>query len=175
VQSVYTFGVAMRLRIVAVVLAVVAVASLFLRRELEKRAAADDASFDAVVRLQDAPAPKRPVATDSSPTVPTVVEPPVRMEPHIYTALGVQLPPIVSPDWSDEMEARIMSHVALFPGAALTNLQVQCQEEVCIVLMQSDRTIDMFEFEFDRFAETNGFQGAVLLTPENARAVVLRR
>jgi hypothetical protein len=82
----------------------------------------------------------------------------------------------VSPDWADEMEAKILDHVALHPDIALNSLQVQCTEEACVVLIQADHAIDPFRFEFDRFAEANGFKGAVIRTTVyDARIITLLR
>jgi hypothetical protein len=101
---------------------------------------------------------------------------PGRTRPNILAALGARLPPIVSPDWADEMEARILDHMALYPNVSVNSLQVQCQEEACIVLIQADHTIDPFQFEFDRFAEANGFKSAVISTTlYDARIITLRR
>jgi hypothetical protein len=99
-----------------------------------------------------------------------------RTAPHILTALGVQMPPVVRPEWADEMEAKILDYVAVHAGGiSLTNLQAQCTDEACILLMQASDTIDPFRFGFDQFAEMNGFNGATIQTTPNGRVVVFRR
>ncbi len=102
----------------------------------------------------------------------------VRTEPHLLSALGIRLEPVVSPEWSSEMEARILNHVSLYPGVSLTSLQAQCVEEQCMLLMQATSPIDVFQFEFDEFAQANGFQSAVIGTADGdtkIRIVTLRR
>jgi hypothetical protein len=71
-----------------------------------------------------------------------------------------------------EMEATILAHIALFPNVALTALRIKCEEKGCIVLMQGQK-IDIFQFEFDRFAETNGFASATLWGDASRRVVML--
>jgi hypothetical protein len=101
---------------------------------------------------------------------------PGRMRPNILDALGARLPPIVSPDWADEVEAKILDHIALYPNVLANSVQVQCQEDACTVLIQADHAIDPFQFEFDRFAEANGFKSAVIHTTDyNARIITLLR
>ncbi len=98
------------------------------------------------------------------------------MRPNILDTLGARLPPIVSPDWADEVEAKILDHIALYPNVLANTVQVQCQEDACTVLIQADHPIDPFQFEFDRFAEANGFKSAVIhATDYNARIITLLR
>jgi hypothetical protein len=101
---------------------------------------------------------------------------PGRMRPNILASLGARLPPIASPDWADEVEAKILEHIALYPDVLANTVQVQCQEDACTVLIQADHTIDPFQFEFDRFAEANGFKSAVIHTTDfNTRIITLLR
>lgn len=101
---------------------------------------------------------------------------PGRLRPNILDALGARLPPVVSPDWADEVEAKILDHIALYPDVLANSVQVQCLEEACTVLIQADHAIDPFRFEFDRFAEANGFKSAVIHTTDfNARIITLLR
>jgi hypothetical protein len=101
---------------------------------------------------------------------------PGRLRPNILDSLGTRLPPVVSPDWADEMEAKILEHIALYPDVLANSVQVQCLEDACTVLIQADHTIDPFQFEFDRFAEENGFKSAVIHTTDfNARIITLLR
>ena len=101
---------------------------------------------------------------------------PGRMRANILDSLGTRLPPVVSPDWADEVEAKILDHIALYPDVLANSVQVQCTEDACTVLIQADHTIDPFQFEFDRFAEANGFKSAVIHTTDfNARIITLLR
>jgi hypothetical protein len=134
---------------------------------------ASDAAQQAGIHLE---APAGALDSRAALGIPPAPQRAARLEPNILTALGVNAPPVVSPDGSDEMEAKILRYVSSYPNLALTSLQVQCQIELCVVLMQADKPIDVFQFEFDRFAEENGFESAVIQSPApNARYVTLRR
>ena len=73
-----------------------------------------------------------------------------------------------------ETEAAIRTHVAKYPELALTDLFVHCEARGCEILMQG-QDIRIFELEFDRFAEENGFRHAVLSGDAGFRAVWLQR
>ncbi len=73
-----------------------------------------------------------------------------------------------------ETEAGIRTHIAKYPELALTDLFVHCEARGCEILMQG-QDIRIFELEFDRFAEENGFRHAVLSGDAGLRAVWLQR
>jgi hypothetical protein len=85
----------------------------------------------------------------------------------------VTLPP-PPPPWAAEMDSRIRDHIASHPGLGVTDVFVQCREEGCgAMLVGSD--IRIFDFEFDVFAEHNGFQKAVVGGDRDRRLVSLER
>jgi hypothetical protein len=65
-----------------------------------------------------------------------------------------------SPPWAAEMEARIRDHIASHPSLALTRTLVKCRNDGCNVMLVGD--VRIFDLDFDRFAEQNGFRHAVL-------------
>jgi hypothetical protein len=74
----------------------------------------------------------------------------------------------------DETEAAIHSHIAKYPDLAVTDLFVHCEARGCEILMRGEK-LQVFELEFDRFAEENGFLHAVVLGDESFRTVWLQR
>ena len=61
---------------------------------------------------------------------------PPRSEANILAAITRQpLPDVVSPPWADEMEGVILNYIAQRPGLELTELQVQCAEEQCVIFL----------------------------------------
>ena len=74
----------------------------------------------------------------------------------------------------DEAEAAIRSHIAHHPELALTDLFVHCEARGCEILMQG-HDIRIFDLEFDRFAEQNGFRHAVVGGDAGFRTVWLQR
>jgi hypothetical protein len=78
------------------------------------------------------------------------------------------------PPWAAEMESRIRNHVASRPGLGVTNVLVDCREEGCNVILVG-QDIPVFDFDFDVFAEQNGFERAVLRGTSNHRLVWLKR
>lgn len=82
-------------------------------------------------------------------------------------------PPPLSP-WAAEMDRRIHDHVALHPGLGVTDVFVQCREEGCSAMLVG-RDIRIFDFDFDVFAEQNGFQKAVVGGDSRRRSVWLER
>ena len=74
----------------------------------------------------------------------------------------------------DETEAAIHRHIAKYPNQAITDLFVHCETRGCEILMQGQE-IWPFDFEFDRFAEGNGFRHAVLGGDAGLRTVWLQR
>jgi hypothetical protein len=82
--------------------------------------------------------------------------------------------PIEPPSWGAEMERRIRDHVASRPELGVTDVVVTCREQGCSALLVG-RDIRIFEFEFDVFAEQNGFQKAVVGGQANGRSVWLER
>jgi hypothetical protein len=101
---------------------------------------------------------------------------PLRTEPNIVTLItGRPLPDVESPPWSDEMESAILSHIGRHPGLKLTNLQVQCADDGCLILLIG-RDVPVYELDFDEFATENGF-GAALIRGDGIRdrTVFLRR
>jgi len=101
---------------------------------------------------------------------------PLRMEPNIVTLVtGRPLPDVESPPWSDEMESTILSHIGQHPGLKLTNLQVQCAEEGCLILLIG-RDIPVYELDLDVFATEHGFNAALIRGDGiEDRTVFLRR
>jgi hypothetical protein len=83
------------------------------------------------------------------------------------------LPP-EPPSWGAEMERRIRDHVASRPELGVTDVVVTCREQGCSALLVG-RDIRVFDFDFDAFAEQNGFQKAVVGGPPNGRSVWLER
>lgn len=79
-----------------------------------------------------------------------------------------------SPFWAGEMEARIRDHIASYPAPTLTRLLIQCREDGCNVMMVG-AAVPLFELEFDRFAEQNGFKHAIPGGDSNRRFVWLQR
>jgi hypothetical protein len=74
-----------------------------------------------------------------------------------------------SPPWAAEMEARIRDHIARHPGVAGT--LIKCRNDGCNVMLEG-AAIRVFDLEFDRFAEQNGFRHAVLGGHTNSRRFV---
>ena len=101
---------------------------------------------------------------------------PLRTEPNIVTLItGRPLPDVESPPWSDEMESAILSHIGRHPGLKLTNLQVQCAEDGCLILLIG-RDIPVYELDFDAFATEHGFSAALIRGDGiQDRTVFLRR
>lgn len=130
----------------------------------------------ASVRTAAAPAAGQELGSNESAGTSAASE--VHTEPHLLSALGLREEPVVSPAWSSEMEARILNHVSLYAGVALTNLEAQCVEAQCMVLMRAASAIDAFQYDFDEFARANGFESAVIGTADGdarIRIVTLRR
>jgi hypothetical protein len=85
----------------------------------------------------------------------------------------VTLPP-PPPPWAAEMGTRIRDHIASHPGLGVTDVFVQCRDEGCsAMLVGSD--IQIFDFDFDVFAEQNGFKKAVVGGERDRRSVWLER
>jgi hypothetical protein len=78
------------------------------------------------------------------------------------------------PPWAGEMQTRIREHLASHPALDLTEVLINCREEGCSVMMVG-RDIRIFDLEFDRFAEQNGFKHAVLGGGSSRRFVWLQR
>ena len=72
------------------------------------------------------------------------------------------------------MESRIRDHVASRPDLGVTDALVDCRQAGCTVMLVG-RDIRVFEFDFDVFAEQNGFARAVLRGERNRRLVWLER
>ena len=166
---------------IAAIVVVTATGLLMIRRTADADASLDEASGrdrqPTPSPTQVALSPADPVAEPSVPSPATLNEQ-SRLEPNILASLGVSAPAVASPVWADEMEARILGHVALYPGMTLTRLEAQCQADACLVLMQAATAIDAFRFEFDEFAKANGFQSAVIGSVDgrgNTRIIILRR
>lgn len=101
---------------------------------------------------------------------------PLRTEPNIVTLItGRPLPDVESPPWSDEMESAILAHIGRHPGLKLTNLQVQCAEDGCLILLIG-REIPVYELDLDVFATEHGFSAALIRGDGiQDRTVFLRR
>jgi len=73
------------------------------------------------------------------------------------------------------MESAILSHIGRHPGLKLTNLQVQCAEDGCLILLIG-RDIPVYELDFDVFATEHGFSAALIRGDGiQDRTVFLRR
>jgi hypothetical protein len=83
-------------------------------------------------------------------------------------------PPPPPPPWAAEMDSRIRAHVASRPELGVTDVLVECREEGCSVMLVG-RDIRIFDFQFDVFAEQNGFEHALLRGDGNRRLVWLQR
>jgi hypothetical protein len=79
-----------------------------------------------------------------------------------------------SPFWAAAMETRITDHIASHSAVALTRLLVKCREDGCNVMMVGT-AVPLFELEFNRFAEQNGFKHAIPGGDSNRRLVWLQR
>jgi len=99
---------------------------------------------------------------------------PARIEPNNMAPYNGRRREVVSVPQSAEMETRVLSHISQYPEIALTNLQVQCDVLGCTALLEATTSIDIFLFEFDRFAEENGFASAVISGSGGQRIVHLR-
>ena len=100
---------------------------------------------------------------------------PRRTEPNLVAFITKQRrPDIEVPPWADEMESAILSYIAQYPKLALTNLQVQCADAGCVILMGGD-DIPVYDMNFDVFASDHGFNGALIGgDSRGARTVFLR-
>jgi hypothetical protein len=85
----------------------------------------------------------------------------------------VTLPP-PPPAWAAGMDRRIRDHVASRPGLGVEDVFVECREEGCSAMLVG-HDIRIFDFDFDVFAEQNGFQRAVVGGQKNLRSVWLER
>ena len=98
--------------------------------------------------------------------------------PADYTSVGSSdgpiTPPPPPPPWAPEIESRIRDHIASRPGFGVTDVLVDCRQAGCNVMLVG-RDIRIFEFDFDVFAEQNGFARAVLSGESNRRLVWLER
>ena len=118
--------------------------------------------------------------SESQPTAATAkaeAQSPPRSEANILTAFTKQpLPDVVSPPWADEMEGAILNYIAQRPGLELTQLQVQCAEEQCVIFLGGN-SIPIYEMGFDVFASDHGFNSAVIQSMDGGpnRFVYLRR
>jgi hypothetical protein len=72
------------------------------------------------------------------------------------------------------MERRIREYVASRPDLGVTDAVVECREQGCRALLVG-RDIRIFDFDFDVFAEQNGFQRAMVGGDRNGRSVWLER
>ena len=100
-----------------------------------------------------------------------------RSDANILAAITRQpLPDVVSPPWADEMEGVILNYLAQRPGLELTELQVQCAEEQCVIFLGGN-SIPIYEMGFDAFASEHGFNSAVIQSMDGGpnRFVYLRR
>jgi len=118
--------------------------------------------------------------SESQPTAATAkaeAQSPPRSEANILAAITRQpLPEVVSPPWADEMEGVILNYIAQRPGLELTELQVQCAEEQCVIFLGGN-SIPIYEMGFDVFASEHGFNSAVIQSMDGGpnRFVYLRR
>ena len=100
-----------------------------------------------------------------------------RTEPDMLAAITRQpLPDIVSPPWADEMECAILNYIAQRSRLELTQLQVQCAVEQCVIFMCGD-SIPVYQKNCDVFASEHGFATATIHSMDGGpnRIVYLRR
>ena len=139
---------------------------------------------DGIASIEQRPADNResskpivePIRTETDEPGSELESKPLRTEPNIVTLItGRPLPDVESPPWSDEMESAILSHIGRHPGLKLTNLQVQCAEDGCLILLIG-RDIPVYELDFDAFATEHGFSAALIRGDGiQDRTVFLRR
>ena len=91
-----------------------------------------------------------------------------------YALAGSAEEQVAPPPWAADMEIRIRDYVASRPELGVTDVLVDCREPGCYVVLVG-RDIPIFEFDFDAFAEQNGFARALLRGESNRRLVVLER
>lgn len=75
---------------------------------------------------------------------------------------------------TDEMEAKLLAYVTGLGEAGIEVLRIKCEARGCMLLMLGN-DIDVFRFDFDAFAEANGFQSALIGGEASHRVVTLRR
>jgi hypothetical protein len=100
-----------------------------------------------------------------------------RAEPDMLAAITRQpLPDIVPPPWADEMEGAILNYIAQRSGLELTQLQVQCAVEQCVIFLSGD-SIPVYQMDFDVFASEHGFEDTMIYSVDGGpnRIVYLRR
>ena len=73
------------------------------------------------------------------------------------------------------MEAAILAHIAQHPALELTELQVQCAIDQCVIFL-SGRSVAVYEMGFDVFATEHGFASATIYSIDGgpSRIVYLR-
>jgi hypothetical protein len=79
-----------------------------------------------------------------------------------------------SPPWAGDMEARIRAHIDSHPEVTVTGTFIKCRVDGCNVMLEG-HDVRIFELEFDRFAEQNGFARAALGGDSGRRFVWLER
>lgn len=102
---------------------------------------------------------------------------PLRTEPNMLTAITRQsLPDIEVPPWADDMEGAILAHIAQHPALELTELQVQCATDQCVIFL-GGRSVAVYDMAFDVFATEHGFSDATIYSVDGGpnRIVYLRR
>jgi hypothetical protein len=77
-----------------------------------------------------------------------------------------------SPDWSDQMAAKLYSYILHVPNVPLTDLRIKCEARGCMVLLNAEQRIDIFGYEFDRFGEENGFASVTAGSDVGSRRLV---
>ena len=77
-----------------------------------------------------------------------------------------------SSTWAGQMQAKLQAHVMRYPDVALDDLRIRCDQRACLVLMRG-HGIQIFQFEFDVFAEQNGFASVQPYGDESQRMIWL--
>lgn len=78
------------------------------------------------------------------------------------------------PAWAEAAEAAIRAHVAAHAAVVLTSVDVRCEGQGCFVELTGPE-VPIYDFEFDVFAEQNGFERPSLSGDEHRRMVWLHR
>ena len=106
---------------------------------------ASDSGVLEAIAPQAEPAMATLPTSESQPTAATAkaeAQSPPRSEANVLAAITRQpLPEVVSPPWADEMEGVILNYIAQRPGLELTELQVQCAEEQCVIFLGGNSSI----------------------------------
>jgi hypothetical protein len=148
------------------------------RKQYEAQGNLNDFLDHAEITWVDAALKLNGVRAAVAPCIATIIQQ-VGLPPPPNLPLGGSLEeriklPSEPPPWAAEMESRIRDHVASHSELGVTDVIVECREEGCRALLVG-RDIRIFDFDFDVFAEQNGFQKALVGGDRYGRSVWLER